>query len=77
MQIEAIFVDRYLADLLALNDVETKSTALWARYARAITAWWYQARWTEQLGSEGQLLLAYLLFWWRAFATGYAFEVQN
>jgi len=75
-QIEAIFVDRYLDDLLVLNNVEAESTGLWARYARAITAWWYRAGWTQQLGSEGQLLLAYLLFWWRAFATGYAFEVQ-
>jgi len=75
-QIEAAFADRYIADLLALEDVSAQAAALWARYARAITALWREAGWQRRLGSEARLLLAYWLFWWEAFATGYAFEVE-
>lgn len=75
-QIEVAFADRYLVDLLALSDVANESIPLWARYARAISAWWHRTGWPQRLGIDGQLLLAYLLFWWRSFATGYAFEVQ-
>ena len=75
-QIEAVFADRYLVDLLALHDVKAESIPLWARYARAISAWWHRTGQNRRFGRDGQLLLGYLLFWWRAFATGYAFEVQ-
>jgi len=75
-QVEAAFVDRYLSGLLAMDDVPTQSVTLWARYARAITALWREAGWQQQLGTEARLLLGYWLFWWEAFATGYAFEVH-
>jgi hypothetical protein len=75
-EIEAVFVERYLTDLVALNNVSRESTPLWARYARAITALWEMTDWPQRLGEESQLLLAYWLYWWRAFATGYAFEVE-
>jgi len=75
-QIEAGFADRYIVDLLALDDVSVQGTELWARYARAIVALWRESGWQRRLGSEARLLLAYWLFWWEAFATGYAFEVE-
>ena len=74
--IEGAFANRYLSDLLALSDVAKQSTALWASYAREITAFWRSSGWGRRLGEGNQLMLAYWLFWWRSFATGYAFEVQ-
>lgn len=75
-QVDTVFADRYLTDLLALTDVANQSTALWARYARIITATWNGAKWHLALGEGRQLLLSYWLFWWRSFTLGYAFEVQ-
>lgn len=75
-QVDTVFADRYLTDLLALSDVANESIPLWARYARIITAIWHKAKWPLRLGEGGRLLLSYWLFWWRSFATGYAFEVQ-
>ena len=37
---------------------------------------WEEAGWAIWLGEDSQLLLAHWLYWWRAFAIGYAFEVQ-
>ena len=75
-QVEAVFAERYLMDLLALSDVANKSIPLWARYARLITSVWNRAKWHLALGENRRLLLSYWLFWWRSFALGYAFEVQ-
>lgn len=76
LQVDAPFAERYLADLLALDDVKTKSKKISARYAQLITANWYRSVWPQLLGDSGRLLLSYWLYWWRSFTYGYAFEVQ-
>ncbi|MBN1890656.1 MAG: hypothetical protein JW850_21860 [Thermoflexales bacterium] len=75
-QIEANLANRYIADLLKLDNVPGGWTPLWARYARAIFALWQRSSWLEGVGVEARLLLGYWLFWWEMFAEGYAFEVQ-
>jgi hypothetical protein len=74
-QIELPLADRYIADLLTSTQVATQGITLWAQYARLITAMWQEAGWPSRLGAESRLLLAYWLYWWESFATGYAFEV--
>lgn len=74
-QIEANLANRYITDLLKLEDVSGEWVALWARYARAIFAIWKRSAWLERVGVEARLVLGYWLFWWEMFAEGYAFEV--
>jgi hypothetical protein len=65
--------DAYIDELLALGDVHAASPALWARYARRIVQAVTQRGWRRP---ETRLLVAYLLYWWGAFARGYALEVE-
>jgi hypothetical protein len=68
--------DAYLGELLALRDVEQESPALWARFARQIVSEFTQREWRRSNVPQARLLLSYLLYWWGAFARGYAFEVE-
>ncbi len=68
--------DAYLAELLTLRDVEQQSPALWSRFARQIVNEFTQRGWRRPDVPETRLLLSYLLYWWGAFARGYAFEVE-
>lgn len=68
--------DQYLSELLALQDVEKQSSALWARFARQIMSEFVQRGWQRADIPETRLLLSYFLYWWGAFARGYALEVE-
>jgi len=68
--------DNYLGELLTLRDVEQQSPALWSRFARQIVSEFRQRGWRRSDVPEARLLLSYLLYWWGAFARGYAFEVE-
>ena len=68
--------DAYLDELLTLRDVEQQSPALWSRFARQIVSEFTQRGWRRSDVPEARLLLGYLLYWWGAFARGYAFEVE-
>ena len=68
--------DAYIEDLLTLGDVRQESPALWARYARRIVQQVAQRGWRSAADVETRLLLAYLLYWWGAFARGYALEAE-
>jgi hypothetical protein len=68
--------DRYIDELVALNDVVHDSPALWARFARRIVEGVTQRGWRRPDIPEMRLLLSYLLYWWGAFARGYALEVE-
>lgn len=68
--------DSYIDELLALNDVAKQSPALWAGYARHIVSDFSKRGWQRSDIPETRLLLSYLLYWWGAFARGYAFEVE-
>jgi hypothetical protein len=68
--------DTYLSELLALRDTPKQSPALWSRFARQIVSEFAQRGWGRPDVPETRLLLSYLLYWWSAFARGYAFEVE-
>jgi hypothetical protein len=68
--------DVYLGELLALHDVKEQSPTLWSHFARQIVSEFTQRGWQRSDVSETRLLLSYLLYWWGAFARGYAFEVE-
>jgi len=68
--------DAYLGELLTLPDVERQSPALWSRFARQIVSEFTQRGWRRSDVPETRLLLSYLLYWWGAFARGYALEVE-
>lgn len=68
--------DAYLAELLTLRDVEQQGPALWSRFARRIVSEFTQRGWRRSDVPEARLLLSYLLYWWGAFARGYALEVE-
>lgn len=68
--------DQYLHELLTLQDVEKGSPALWARFARQIMTEFVQRGWQRTDIPETRLLLSYFLYWWGAFARGYALEVE-
>lgn len=68
--------DNYIRELLALDDVEKESPGLWSRYARQIVAEGQRRGWRQADLPGARTLLSYLLYWWGAFARGYAFEVE-
>ena len=70
------FADRYLQALLGLTDVRRQSPTLWAEFARQIVQAFRQLPWQVDQQTGSRLCLSYLLYWWNAFARGYAFEVE-
>lgn len=68
--------DGYIRELLTLDDVEKQSPALWSGYARQIVAECQRRGWRQVDLPGARILLSYLLYWWGAFARGYAFEVE-
>jgi hypothetical protein len=68
--------DAYLDELLKLHDVKRESEVLWARFARRIVAEFTRRGWRRSDVPETRLLLSYSLYWWNAFARGYALEVE-
>jgi hypothetical protein len=74
--IEAGFVDGFIDELLALEDVAADSPALWARFARQIVQHVADRGWRRPDVPESRLLVSYLLYWWGAFARVYALEVE-
>jgi hypothetical protein len=65
----------YLRELSGLADVEREGPGLWARYARRIVQEIAARNLVRPEVPAGRLLLSYLLYWWGAFARGYALEV--
>lgn len=70
------FSDPYLQALLSSTDVRQQSPGLWASVARQIVQGFSQLRWQDDAQTTTRLCLSYLLYWWNAFARGYAFEVE-
>ncbi|MFP4441311.1 MAG: hypothetical protein ACLFVO_29110 [Chloroflexaceae bacterium] len=73
---DLVYANLYIDELLALNDVRQQSAMLWAKYARQIVSDMAQRGWQFADVPETRLLLSYLLYWWGAFARGYALEVE-
>ena len=74
--IDARFATSYLERLLALEDVETQSSALIAEFARRIAPHLQQADLLLSDVPLTWLFYTYCVYWWQNFARGYAFEVQ-
>jgi len=74
--VEDELTDLYLRELMALADVDSQSPALWARYARHIVERVTERGWRRPEFPDTRFLLSYLLYWWGAFARGYALEVS-
>lgn len=74
--VDSTLADDYLRELLALDDVNEESPALWSGYARQIVTECRRRGWREADLPGARLLVSYLLYWWGAFARGYAFEVE-
>lgn len=74
--VEDAFAGDYLRELLALDDVAEESPALWSGYARQVVAECRRRGRREADLPGARLLVSYLLYWWGAFARGYAFEVE-
>ena len=74
--VDRVLADTYIDELLELGDVGREGPALWARFARQIVQEVAQRGWRRPDVPATRLLLSYLLYWWGAFARGYALEVE-
>ena len=70
------FSEAYLQALLNLANIRQQSPSLWASYARQIVQAFIQLGWQDDEQTTTRLCLSYLLYWWNAFARGYAFEAE-
>ena|GEM_PF-2103386 len=70
------FSDLYLHALVGLTNIREQSPTLWASFARQIVQTFIQLQWQVDGQTAIRLYLSYLLYWWNAFARGYAFEVE-
>jgi hypothetical protein len=73
--IDAVHSDSFIERLLRLADPESESEPLRASVSRRILTDLRQAGLTQAGIPDLQLLVAFCLYWWQAFARGYAFEV--
>jgi hypothetical protein len=74
--IEAPFADNYLGRLMEARDVEAAAEPLRAQVSRRILPILKAADLVSSVEPLSFYLLAYCLYWWYAFARGYAFEVE-
>lgn len=74
--IEAPFADDYLRRLTEARDVEAVAEPLRAQVSRNILPTLSAAGLVSPAEPLSFYLLAYCLYWWYAFARGYAFEVE-
>jgi hypothetical protein len=75
VQVDHLFADAFIAELLQLPNVIRDYPPLRAHTARAIVTRLQQSGLRHPDSPESNLLLAYCLYFWESFAAGYAFEV--
>jgi len=73
--VEDAFADSFIAALLEAPEPEAAAPVLRQQVSRQIPARLIQAGCVEVYQSPEFYLLAYCLYWWHAFTTGYAFEI--
>lgn len=73
--IEAPFADDYLRSLVETQDIEATAEPLRAQVSRKIMPALREAGLIDPAEPVSFYLLAYCLYWWYAFARGYAFEL--
>ena len=74
--IETPFANDYLRGLVEAQDVEATAEPLRAQVSRKIMPALREAGLLDPAEPSSFYLLAYCLYWWYAFARGYAFEVE-
>ncbi len=74
--IDRAFADIYLSALIAAEDLSQDAPRLQAATARQIVQWVQQQAFYQKGQAESRLLLTFCLYWWAAFALGYAFEEE-
>ncbi len=74
--VEDRYATPYISALYEMHDLPSQSNALWATSARQIVQDLSKAGLYKPTGSDSWILLAYCLYWWYAFAKGYAFEME-
>ena len=74
--VERPFANLYIDALLQLENVSRESNALRARLARQIVKHLEQANLWQADVTGSNTFLSYCLYFWEAFALGYAFEVE-
>ncbi len=73
--VEDAFADSFIAALLEAPDPEAAAPTLRQQVSRQIPARLIQAGCVQVYQPPEFYLLAYCLYWWHAFTTGYAFEI--
>ena len=76
VHVERPFADSYIDTLLQLKDVGQEYSALRARIARQIVGHLDNLHLWQTGVSGSNTFLSYCLYFWEAFALGYAFEVE-
>jgi hypothetical protein len=76
MFIDRLFAESFLRTLVAIEDVPQDASRLQAATAQQIVKWIQQQDFYQKGQIESRLLLTFCLYWWSAFAVGYAFEVE-
>lgn len=74
--IDRQFAEAFLQALVATSDVTQDAPRLQAVTARQIVKWVQQQDFYQKGQPESRYLLIFCLYWWSAFAVGYAFEVE-
>ena len=74
--VERPFADSYIDTLLQLTDVGQEYNTLRARIARQIVGYLDKLHLWQTGVSGSNTFLSYCLYFWEAFALGYAFEVE-
>jgi hypothetical protein len=74
--IDRRFANAFLQTLVTTADVTQDAPRLQAATARQIAQWIQQQDFYQKGQAESRWLLIFCLYWWSAFALGYAFELE-
>lgn len=75
-QVENRYADAFIEQLYKVEHIDQVSTTLWAEVASKIANDLVQASLYREELPMTRYLLAYCLYWWRSFTTGYALEIE-
>jgi len=75
-QVEDRYADTYIHQLYSSDQIEKQSVSLWAKVASQIATDLTGAGLLDAELPMTRYLLAYCLYWWRAFTLGYTFEIE-
>ena len=74
--VDAVFSERFLAELVEQDDVESAGKRLTAQFSRRIGQSLAALGLREPMTPPMRLLLVHCLYWWAAFAKGYVLEAS-